>query len=55
MSATTLDRPELDPAVKPFHKPRELVDLGFASDPKTIYDAMPTAWIRRAMDLDGPP
>jgi hypothetical protein len=68
MSETTLDHPDLDPATKPFHKPRELVDLGFASDMKTIYGAIsrgeipvvrvgrkmlvPTAWIRRAMGLD---
>jgi hypothetical protein len=32
----------LDPQKKPFHKPVELVDLGFG-DPKTIYAA-----IRRA-------
>jgi hypothetical protein len=71
MSETTLDHPELDPAVKPFHKPRELVDLGFASDMKTIYGAIsrgeipvvrvgrkmlvPTAWIRLPMGLDHDP
>lgn len=71
MSETMLDRPGLDPAFKPFHKPRELVDLGFASDMKTIYGAIsrgeipvvrvgrkmlvPTAWIRRAMGLDPQP
>jgi hypothetical protein len=69
MSQTTLDRLDLDPSVKPFHKPRDLVELGFASDMKTIYGAIsrgdipvvrvgrktlvPTAWIRQAMRLDG--
>jgi excisionase family DNA binding protein len=67
MAGRTLDPPHLDPAVKPFHKPMELVDLGFG-EPKTIYAAIqrgeipvvrvgrkmlvPTAWIRRAMALD---
>jgi hypothetical protein len=71
MSETTLDRLDLDPATKPFHKPRELVDLGFASDMKTIYGAIsrgeipvvrvgrkmliPTMWVRRAMGLDPQP
>jgi hypothetical protein len=71
MSKTTLDRADLDPATKPFHKPRELIELGFASDLKTIYSAIsrgeipvvrvgrkmlvPTAWIRRAMGLDPDP
>lgn len=71
MSQSTLDRPDLDPTSKPFHKPRELIELGFASDRKTIYDAIargdipvvrvgrkmlvPTAWIRRAMALDSDP
>ncbi len=65
----SLDPSELDPAVKPFHAPRELAGLGFG-DPKTVYAAIargeipvvrvgrkmlvPTAWIRRSMALDAP-
>lgn len=53
---------QLDPKVKPFHKPSELVEYGFG-DHKTILDAIrrgeipctrvgrklliPTAWVRR--------
>jgi hypothetical protein len=62
--------PELDPLAKPFHKPAELHELGFG-DRKTIREAIargeipvvrigrkvliPTAWVRRQLQLDDPP
>jgi hypothetical protein len=68
-SSTAVDPPELDPTVKPWLRPDDLVPLGFGVR-KTVYAAIkagqipstrigrkllvPTWWVRRQLQLDEP-